>query len=435
MHPGCSQRPAFVTGPRRSGRLALVLALTFASGCSESPSDPGPTEPDLEALFAPPTSAEIAAVLADWSSRDVSPQGFRVEQQASVPLGSGVPATLRVVSHTVEGARHYGAIIAPNGMSARSAPVLVYAHGGDGGAGVEEALLLSAAQGSLGGRFVWVVPSFRSEALRAGPSSWTSEGPASPWDRDVDDALALLNATLANTPAADPSRIAVLGFSRGAGVGLLMAVRDPRIDQVVEFFGPTDFLGRHVREIVEEALRGQLRNLPGLAVLNARYVQPFGQGTLSPTEMRRQLLLRSPAYFADRMRGVQVHHGTEDAVVDVSHAESLIDELEDLGRRPPDFEFHIYPGGGHNPLALPGSAERAVAYLGRLVGTLAVDAVAVAATRTSPTTRARGKVSPIPSGLPSSSTATARPSSHPITDGRSDAPPSRSDRGGAPRGR
>jgi dipeptidyl aminopeptidase/acylaminoacyl peptidase len=353
-----------------SRRLPSVgLALLLALGCSDSPAAPDPTSPDVEALFAPPTPSELGSVLADWSGRDVSVQGFHVERQAPVLLGSGTAATLRVVSHVVDGVRHYGAILAPNNASARGAPVLVYSHGGDRGVSVEETIFLSATLGASGGRFVWVVPSFRSEALRAGSSSWTSEGLASPWDRDVDDALALLNATLANTPAADPERIGVLGVSRGGGVGLLMAVRDPRIDRIVDFFGPTDFLGPHVRAITEDALRGQVRDLPGMAVLNALYLQPFGEGSLPLGEMRRQFLLRSPVYFAERMRSVQVHHGTADGIVAVSHAEALIAGLNALGRNPPDFETWIYSGGEHNPLTLPGSVERTIAYLGRLLAT------------------------------------------------------------------
>jgi dipeptidyl aminopeptidase/acylaminoacyl peptidase len=121
-----------------------------------------------------------------------------------------------------------------------------------------------------------------------------------------------------------------------------------------------------VRAIVQDALRGELRDLPGLLVLNARYIQPFGEGTISLAEMRRQLLLRSAVYFADRLQGVQVHHGTADDVVHVSHAETLISTLEALGRGPPAFEFYIYPGGGHNPLSLTGSPERTAAYLSRL---------------------------------------------------------------------
>jgi acetyl esterase/lipase len=346
---------------------ALLLTLAVASACGDSPSEPDNDHGvDLDALFAAPTSTETSAVLADWQARDVSVQGFREEQTASVVIGLGVAATLRVVSHTVGGARHFGAIIVPDGAAAGSLPVLVYAHGGDNGVAVEEVLFLSLPLGEVAAHFVYVIPSFRSETLRFGGSSWRSEGDASPWDRDVDDALALLSAALANTDAADPSRIAVLGFSRGGGVGLLMSVRDPRIDAVVDFFGPTDFFGAHVRAIVDEALRGRLRDLPGLVVLNTRYIQPLRTGAVSLAEMRWQLLLRSPVYFADRLQGVQVHHGTADDVVDVSHAQTLISRLEALGRGAPAFEFYLYPGGDHNPLSLQGAAQRTAAYLSRL---------------------------------------------------------------------
>jgi hypothetical protein len=34
-----------------------------------------------------------------------------------------------------------------------------------------------------------------------------------------------------------------------------------------------------------------------------------------------------------------------------------------LGRGPPSYQFFSYPGGGHHPLTLPGSVERAAAFL------------------------------------------------------------------------
>ena len=64
--------------------------------------------------------------------------------------------------------------------------------------------------------------------------SYRSDGNASPWDWDVDDALALLDVAISTTPEANSDRIGVLGISRGADVAMLMAIRDPRIDAVVE---------------------------------------------------------------------------------------------------------------------------------------------------------------------------------------------------------
>jgi dipeptidyl aminopeptidase/acylaminoacyl peptidase len=267
----------------------------------------------------------------------------------------------------VGGARHYGAIIAPEEARPGSVPVLVYAHGGDAGASVEEAIFLSASLGALGGRFVWVVPSFRSETLRAGSSSWTSEGPASPWDRDVDDALALLNVALAMVPEADGARIGLIGFSRGACVALLMGVRDPRIDRIVEFFGPTDFFGAFAQEVVEDALLGELRDLPGLAYLDSEFIQPLKQGELTISDVRPELVRRSPVYWAELLPALQLHHGTADTVVPVGEAERLIEVLEGLGRGAPDFQFYLYTGGVHNPLTLAGSIARTQDFLSQLV--------------------------------------------------------------------
>ena len=79
-----------------------------------------------------------------------------------------------------------------------------------------------------------------------------SEGPPSPWDRDVDDTISLLSVALEQAPELDEERVAIVGFSRGGAVGLLTAARDPRIDAVVEFFGLTDLFDEYAREIFEE---------------------------------------------------------------------------------------------------------------------------------------------------------------------------------------
>jgi dipeptidyl aminopeptidase/acylaminoacyl peptidase len=216
------------------------------------------------------------------------------------------------------------------------------------------------------GEFVVVVPSFRSEPLVYGGNAYVSEGPPSPWDHDVDDALALLNAAIQITPSADPTHIGVLGFSRGAGVGMLMAIRDPRIDAVVEFFGPTDFFGSYIQTLTEEALRGSPRDLPGLNYLNFAFIQPLKNGTITIADFRREIVRRSAVLFADRLPQLQVHHGTADSTVEFSQAESLRDAMHRIGRAEPEFEFYSYNGGAHDFTTLSGSLDRAVAFLQRL---------------------------------------------------------------------
>ena len=353
---------------RKPVRVAsLALTALLAAGCSDAPAGPGEEGPSIEELFTAPTPSEVAAVEAEWAGRDPGAEGVQVEHEEDVTL-AGSPATLTVLSHLVDGYRHYGAVVTPSGAADGSLPLVVYAHGGDGGVSVGELLTLASVAGPDAAGVVWVAPSFRSEPLEMDDRSWLSEGPASPWDRDVDDALALVDAALETTPAADPERIGVVGLSRGAGVALLMGVRDPAVDLVVEFFGPTDFFGSYVRDIVEDVVAGDPPELPGVDVLSALFIEPWSAGTLATAAVRLELARRSPVLFAERLPDVQIHHGTADAVVDVSQAQALIAALQAAGRGLPADEWFIYEGGGHNPLTLSGSLSRTVAFLERLTG-------------------------------------------------------------------
>lgn len=351
-------------GDRRrvSGPILLALALA-AAACSDGtgPDDRVVGGVDLDLLFAAPSAAEVSAVEADWAGRNPVAADVQVVHDTTVAFDT-VDIRVRIVAHRVDDLVHYGAVLADAALT-DPAPTVLYAHGGDAGAAVDDVLLLFPFLGDVAVGYVWAIPSFRSEPLAFGERSWTSDGPASPWDRDVDDALALLDVVFELEPAADSTRQGVLGFSRGAGVGLLMSARDPGIDRVVEFFGPTDFFGPFVREVVEEALRGSLRGLPGLGFLDEAYLQPLARGELSIDAVRGQLVRRSAVLFADRLAALQVHHGTADAVVDVSQARALIDAMEALGRGEPDFEAHIYQGGTHNPLSLANSIPRTIAFL------------------------------------------------------------------------
>ena len=316
---------------------------------------------DLDALFAAPTAMEIAQVVAEWQTREPEVGGVQ-DSEIAAGLGS---LRVRILSHTVGGFRHYGAVVTPVGAELGSLPVILYAHGGDSGVEIEDTFLLNSILQLQGLSAALVIPSYRSEPLQLGNQVFLSEGPPSPWDRDVDDTISLLSVAFEQAPELDEERVAILGLSRGGAVGLLTAARDPRIDAVVEFFGPTDLFGDYAREIFQEALEGELRDLPGLDYLNENVIVPWKEGALSNAAARLELVRRSGVYFVDRLPPVQLHHGTADTVVAVSQAERLIEAMREAGKTEEEFEPHIYDGAGHelDPLLAAGAATRAIDFL------------------------------------------------------------------------
>ena len=321
-------------------------------------------EAELDNIFAAPTAAEIEAVRADWAVRDTSAVDVLVEFTEAYPLND-TPAVLRVVSHQVGEARHYGAIIAPDSAPPGTLPVLMYLHGGESGVDVGDVNIIRHSLGELQDSFVYVIPSFRSERLEYGDRVWVSTGPGGHWDYDVDDALALLNVALELTPQAKPEGVSIVGASRGAGVAMLAGIRDESIENIVALFGPTDFFDDWVRQIVREAALGRPRALTGVAFMDSTFVQPYMKGEIEQAEVRLELVRRSSVLFAEDLPAVQLHHGDSDETVAVSQAYSMIHTMEALGREPPEFEAFIYEGAGHNVFDLRGAIPRAVAFLWR----------------------------------------------------------------------
>lgn len=350
-----------------SGMQTLTVSASSAtvnvSGYSVS------VEDSLDVLFAPAEEAELSAVRADWTSRDFSAAGGTVELEEAYSMG-GNPTTLRVVSHQVEGLRHYGAIIVPDGAGPEGLPVMLFAHGGDDGVSVETTLfILTVALGEMTDDFVYLIPSFRDEPLEYGDRAWRSDGPASPWDRDVDDALALVNLAMETIPEAQTDRYFVVGASRGGGVAMLMGIRDERIAGVITYFGPTDFQNEWARGIASLLVSGVTVDLPGVEHLRATYLVPWWTGDVSLQDARLALIRRSAVLFAEDLPPLQVHHGDMDGVVSVTQAESMIRAMEKIGRGPPEFEAYIYPGGTHEITSIPSAIPRGVAFLRNLLGT------------------------------------------------------------------
>ena len=329
---------------------------------------------NITELLAKPRPDEIQAILTDWASRDVSIHDY-VEEHNTTLEWRGTVYQLRVVSHTVGGVRHYGAIIVPNGVrEPGSLPVIVFLHPGNNGVPAEIGLgvedFLSAHNRGIHGQFVYIIPSFRGEPLTAAGKTYPSEGAPSYLDFDIDDAMALLSVALETTPEADPRRIGVVGASRGASAGLLMAARDQRVDLVVELIGLTTSHGPLVRQFVQDALLGTLSN-----PIDQIYAEHLGlpalkRGDMSIDEVRLRMIRRSPVYFAQLLPKLQVHHGESEG--NIATIKAFVEVLKGFGRGRPEFEAYIYPGGKNSIETLPCSPQITAAFLSQL---LTLDAV------------------------------------------------------------
>jgi pimeloyl-ACP methyl ester carboxylesterase len=313
---------------------------------------------NLTELFRPATDAEKAQIEAEWSSRTVETSDYRVEYEADVP-----GASLRIVSHIVDGLRHVALVRIPTEGS--PLPVIVLNHGGDTGIDADEYLAYSDQFGDLLDRAIIVMPAFRSESIRIDGRTFVAEGEPSTWDRDVDDAIGAMQAVMANEPRARLDRPGTIGFSRGGGVSLLMAARESSLAAAVSFFGPTDFFDDYVRHVTRTVLTTGQFFVPGSRNLHDVVLRPLQTGAMSPADARLEMVRRSSALFANRMPAVQIHHGTQDPVVWASQAHRFDEAMNQAGRSAPSdtYEFHLYEGAGHNPAELQGSFTRTSEFL------------------------------------------------------------------------
>lgn len=338
----------------------LTLTLLALAGCG-SDAGTGPADgfgrADLPALFATPTSDEKQAVLADWASRDLSAAQVRIELRDTVAVGIDT-VEVRILSHLVQGERHYGALVLP--VDATPRPVVVYAHYSDIGVGVESTLFATGAvAGIRASEYALLLPSYRGKQIAYGGQAWVSEGSVSLWDGEVDDLLGLLQVAW-EQPGVQPDAAVTLGFSAGGLISLLAAIREPRIDGVVDFFGPTDFFGLWAQGLLVDVLDGVGPDLASIPELERSLVDPLDRGELSLAEMRLHLLRRSPLHFVERLPPVLAHHGTADDVVDVEQTRSLEAAMQRSGG---SVSAWYYDGGGHSPFDLSGSLARTAAFL------------------------------------------------------------------------
>jgi len=386
--------------------LLAPLCVALLLSCSSDPKSPAEVVDSsatldsndqalLTALFATPTAAELSQVSTELAGGDRSAIDAQVVLRDTLSTDSISADSVQqnevwIISHTSDGDKHYGALIFPAGAP-DTLPILLFCHWGDSGVNLasDVGLLLRFAKG-LTGNFGIVIPSFRSESITLDTShSWTSEGTASPWKDDVLDGLRLVAAaeslavTTTGGPHLNADSLRTIGFSRGGGVALLAALRDPRTARVVDYFGPTDFFGDYVKNVVRRIMLDSAPDLPGLNDLKTTVIDPLRAGTLNIDSARLELLRRSPARFASKLPPVMIHHGDADTVVDISQSEVLWANLQ--SQAPAVYaksQYYVYPGAGHSPLPMLGKVGFSVKFL--LQGDTATTALARQAIPTLP---------------------------------------------------
>ena len=346
----------------RSYLSSWLPAVVIAGSTSAAPRP----QVDLSALFTPPSAAELDQVRAEWAGRNPLALKWRIE--GTTQLSSG--HRLDVVSHLIDGRRHYGAVRYPLALQPGSShPVMVYLHGGFSGVHVAMLRSFDSLIGSspLKGEYFYLLPSFRGESLGTGTlGSFHSKGSGSAMDRDVDDSMALLDGLLAHVPEADRLRVCVFGTSRGGGTALLMGIRDGRVRKLVDAFGMTDFFQPSIQAALEAWINSGVKpKNPAYRHALGVAVDPYLSGQLSLTDARLALVRSSAARFASDLPHTQIHHGRMDQTVDIEHSDRLDAALK-RASPPVPYEYFRYVAGVHNLSSLNGAGARIGAFFGEL---------------------------------------------------------------------
>ncbi|MBN2081467.1 dienelactone hydrolase family protein [bacterium] len=303
-------------------------------------------EVDLTKMYAPPTPAELTSVEDYRASRNPAEQDYVVEYQDYDEDGFH---TL-IISYTVDELTLYGtARIPPWGSKDRFA-ILVYGHGGSAGSTINDFSFLDLLinDDEVRDNYILVVPTFRGEPLYAFDQGiFYSESGSAVADSDADDALALVDCIVNHFSEADEDRIIAMGISRGSRMAQTAALRNYGVAGVVDFYGLTDYwvpsAQTSLATSLEAALGGEDQGTTIAQLLD---------GSITVWDYRAALAMASPAYFAEQMPQIQIHHGVLDPLVSIEHGDRLAGILASLPEA--NYVYYRYAEGTHNTGTLPG---------------------------------------------------------------------------------
>ncbi len=235
-----------------------------------------------------------------------------------IGLEEGALANISKFDYTArDGLEIPGYLAVPQGMEEGPQPVLVWPHGGPF---ARDTMMFDPIRQYLASNGVLVFsPNFRGSTgygnafVTAGRGQW---GLAMQTDV-IDGVQALIDQGIA-----DPDRICIGGWSYGAYVALYAAVETPDLFRcAIGVNGVYDV----------ESYRDDLGSIDAFGIPDFHREERWGEAANDRARLRRL----SPTHRADEITiPVLIIASAEDPIVDISHAEDLIDALHEAGRTP-----------------------------------------------------------------------------------------------------
>ncbi len=284
----------------------------------------------LEELLKEPITEELEEIRREWSEKDFAPEDIQLVYAEQMSNGDSI----KVISHQINGLKHYGAIRVPTGLDIRNAPILIELEGG--GTGIDVSKLRTLTSGkcmSERGEFLSILPSYRGNILRGDNFCFRSEGYfGDAWLGPAEDVIHFLEAVKAVYNKPSNTRVIAHGVSRGATVALIIGGLTSKFDYVIANSTHTKFLDQHIFD--KERVGGSMS-------------RAFYTPKAPPSVIRNRIIASSPYYFAEWLPPFDLHQGTEDHLTTIWHARKLEDRLKEVGKDTGMYNFFIYEGKGH----------------------------------------------------------------------------------------
>ena len=246
--------------------------------------------------------------LKDTNGTLVEQRGFRIESEF------GKEIDCHRIVYLSDGLRVVGFIVKPARIESRL-PVILFNRGGglEYGSITKENLIYLSSLASRG--YVLIASQYRGSSGGEGREEFGG--------KDVDDVLNLIPLA-ESLPFTDPSRIGMLGFSRG-GMMTYLAIKEGAPVRAAAVVGGLSDLVQFFQEPGKDNMKQVIRQLVG----------PDIEGFKKRSAFEWPEKINVP---------VLILHGGEDRVVDVSQAKNLAEKLKEFGK---PHQLVIFPKGDH----------------------------------------------------------------------------------------